>query len=243
MQRSLVCLACLATTFPVWAEVETYRIDPDHSFANWEVRHIVARTAGSFPGVSGNIVLDRDNVARSKVEAAIDVYSLGSGHAKRDLHLLSDEFLDARKYPEMKFVSTSVQPSGPDQGVILGQLTLHGTTRQVKMAYQILGYGNDPWDGYRTGLMGAMKINRSDFGISKFADNGPVGNDVEITLLVEGIKLAADGTPFSVKKAAAEKAAAEKAKAVQPAPAPVTPAQPESLEDQLKKKLLKGLFN
>lgn len=237
MPRILFSLAVLAAALPAWAEVETYRIDPEHSFANWEVRHVVARTTGSFPDVSGTIVLDRDNPARSKVDAVIDVYSLNSGHAKRDLHLLSDEFLDARRFPEMKFVSTSVQPSAPDKGIITGQISLHGTTRQVKMAYQILGYGNDPWDGYRTGLVGAMKLNRADFGITKYASNGPIGDEVEVTLLVEGIKLGPDGNPFSVSKAAAEKA-----KTVQPAAAQTPPTKEESLEDQLKKQLLKGLF-
>ena len=234
MKRALICLA-LAFATPAWAEVETYSIDPEHSFANWEVRHIVARTSGTFHGVKGKIVLDREQLARSSVEATVSLYNLNSNHTKRDQHLLTDEFLDARTYPEMRFVSTSVQPGGADKGVITGQLTLHGATRQVKMDYQILGFGNDPWDGHRAGFRGTMKLNRADFGITRFADNGPVGNEVDITLLVEGIKLGPDGKPFSVKKAAEEKAKA----AAQPA----APQKEKSIEDQLKEKLLKGIFN
>lgn len=244
MQRPLYCLALLLAIPHAWAEVETYRIDPEHSFANWEVRHVVARTSGSFHGVNGTVVIDRDNLARSRVEASIDVYGLDSGHARRDLHLLSEEFLDARRYPDMRFESTSVQPSAPDKGILTGNLTLHGVTRPVRLAYQILGFGNDPWDGYRVGLMAATRIQRSDFGITRHADNGPIGNEVEITLLVEGIKLGADGKPFSVKKAAEEKAAAERAAAekAKASPTPTPPAKEESLEDQLKKQLFKGLF-
>lgn len=238
--RTLALLSAgLLATLPAWAEVETYRIDPEHSFANWEVRHIVARVSGSFSTVNGTVVLDRENLARSRVEATIDVASLSSGHRKRDVHLWSDEFLDARRYPEMRFESTSVQPSGPDKGVINGNLTLRGVTRPVKLAYQILGFGNDPWDGYRAGLLAVTRINRLEFGVSKFPEPGPIGNEVEITLLVEGIKLGPDGKPFSVKKAAEEKAAAEKAKAATQPPAP---AKEESLEDQLKRQLLRGIF-
>ncbi len=237
MKRSLLFLASLLLVGSAWAEVETYRIDPDHSSAEWQIRHVVARLGGSFHNVKGTLTLDRDNIARSKVEASIDVYSLNSGNQKRDLHLLAEDFLDARKYPDMKFESTSVQPTGPDQGIIVGTLTLHGASRQVKMAYQILGFGNDPWDGYRTGLIAVTKINRVDFGITKMAEPGPIGNEVEITLLVEGIKLGADGKPYSVKRAEAEKA-----KALQPSPTPTPPAKEESLEDQLRKQLLKGLF-
>jgi polyisoprenoid-binding protein YceI len=237
MHRLASCLAGLLAAGTVWAEVETFRIDSEHSFANWEVRHLVGRVSGSFPGVSGTLVLDRNNLANSKVEASIDVYSLGTGHAKRDLHLLGDEFFDARKYPEMTFISTAVQPSGPDKGVVTGQLTVRGITRPAKMAYQILGFGNDPWDGHRVGLMAVMNVNRADFWVVPFGDNGPIGNVAEVTLLVEGIKLAADGKPYSVKKAAEEKA-----RAAPPAPAQPVPAKEDSLEDQLKKRL-KGLFN
>ena len=238
MKRPLLCLAGLLAALPAWAEVETYRIDPEHSAANWQVRHLVARVSGSFSAVSGTIVLDRDNLARSRVEATIDVASLDSGHRKRDVHLWSDEFLDARRHPEMRFESTSVQPSGPDKGVINGNLTLRGVTRPVRLAYQILGFGNDPWDGYRAGLLAVANINRLDFGVSKFPEPGPIGNEVEVTLLVQGIKLGADGKPFSVKKAAEEKAAAEKAKAA----TPPAPAKEESLEEQLKRQLLRGIF-
>jgi len=238
VKRPLLCLAGLLAALPAWAEVETYRIDPEHSAANWQVRHLVARVSGSFSAVSGTIVLDRDNLARSRVEATIDVASLDSGHRKRDVHLWSDEFLDARRHPEMRFESTSVQPSGPDKGVINGNLTLRGVTRPVRLAYQILGFGNDPWDGYRAGLLAVANINRLDFGVSKFPEPGPIGNEVEVTLLVQGIKLGADGKPFSVKKAAEEKAAAEKAKAA----TPPAPTKEESLEEQLKRQLLRGIF-
>ena len=84
----------------------------------------------------------------------LHVTPLLHGHRKRDVHLWSDEFLDARRYPEMRFESTSVQPSGPDKGFINGNLTLRGVTRPVRLAYQILGFGNDPWDGYRAGQGG-----------------------------------------------------------------------------------------
>ena len=59
-------------------------------------------------------------------------------------------------------------------------------------------------------------INRLDFGVSKFPEPGPIGNEVEVTLLIEGIKLGPDGKHYSVKLAAEERAAAGKAKAAIP---------------------------
>jgi len=247
--RSLSVLAlALGLAATARAEVETFSIDNTHSFANWELRHVVARTSGTFWDIKGRILLDTANIAKSSVEANISVYSLNSSHLRRDVHVLTDEFLDARNYPEMKFVSTAVNPGTADKGTMLGLLTLHGVTRPVTMEYQILGLGQDPWGGMRAGFKAATRIKRSDFGINKYASGGPVGDEVDITLLIEGIKLGADGQPWNAKKAAEDKAKviSYPAPAATPSPAQPAPAQPapdkkESVEDQLKKKL-KGLF-
>jgi polyisoprenoid-binding protein YceI len=234
---------------PARAEIETFSIDNTHSFANWELRHVVARTSGTFWDIKGKVLLDTGNIAKSSVDASISIYSLNSSHLRRDVHVLTDEFLDARNYPEMKFVSTSVSPSSADKGAMTGQLTLHGVTRSVSMDYQILGIGQDPWGGMRAGFKASTRIKRSDFGISKYAGGGPVGDEVDITLLIEGIKLGADGQPWNAKKASEDKAKVISYPAAIPATTvPATTQQPapaskeESAEDKLKKKL-KGLFN
>ncbi|MEW5771771.1 MAG: YceI family protein [Pseudomonadota bacterium] len=252
-KTALALLAAGAFALPAQAEIQTYKIDNAHSFANWEVRHLVARTSGTFHDVQGKVTLDTDNLAKSAVEASISVYSLNSSHLKRDIHLLTEEFLGARDYPEMKFVSTRLTPATPEKGTVTGNLTLHGVTRPMTLDYQILGLGKDPWGGMRVGFKATARINRTDFGIGKSAPNGPIGNEVDITLLIEGIRLGADGQPWSAPKPV------EPAKVISfpapaetaPAPTPLPAAAPagkteppkESLQDQLKKELLKGLLN
>ncbi|HRH80321.1 MAG TPA: YceI family protein [Thiobacillaceae bacterium] len=264
---STVITALFTLAGPARAQVETFSIDPEHSFANWEIRHVAALTSGTFHDVKGKIQLDTANLAKSSIEATISVYSLNSSHRRRDIHILTEEYLGARDYPEMKFVSTGMQPVNAERGTLTGMLTLHGVTKPVTLNYQILGLGNDPWGGMRAGFKATTRILRSDFGISKHLPSGPVGNEVDITLLIEGIKLGPDGQPWNAKKAEAEKskvisypmpgqpapqvvpaqpAVTATQPAAQPAPAApaATPAEPEkkeSLEDQLKKKL-KGLF-
>lgn len=260
MKHPIYLLALsLACALPARADVETFSIDPAHSFANWEVRHVVARTSGTFSDLKGQVVLDTANVAKSSVEATISLYSLNSSHRQRDSHLLTDEFLDARNYPEMKFVSTSVAPVTPEKGSLAGQLSLHGVTRPVTLDYQILGYGQDPWGGMRMGFKATTRINRADYGIGKAGAGGPLGNEVDVTLLIEGIKLGPDGQPWNPKKAAEEKnkaiafpmpaqpapqavpvPAQAAPAAAQPAPAPATqpaPEKKESAEDLLRKRL------
>lgn len=208
MQRTLlstVFAALFTLAGTAQAQVETFKIDSEHSFANWEVRHVVALTSGTFHDVKGQIQLDTSNLAKSSVEASISLYSLNSSHRRRDMHILAEEYLGARDYPEMKFVSTSVQPTSSERGTLTGMLTLHGVTKPVTMSYQILGLGNDPWGGMRAGFKATTRILRGDFGISKHVPSGPVGNEVDITLLIEGIKLGPDGQPWNAKKAEAEK--------------------------------------
>ena len=102
----------------------------------------------------------------------------------------------------MRFVSSKVEATGKNQGTLHGALTIHGVTHQVKMPFTVLGFGPDPWGGYRSGFEARYVLNRSDYEITYGLDEGgkgAVGNEVEINLLIEGIKLSPDGAPYKVK--------------------------------------------
>ena len=218
-----------------WAAPETYKIDDTHSFANWSIRHIVGKTTGTFTDIKGTLTLDPANPNTGNVDVTIGLYSLDSGHRERDTHLLTGDFLDANKYPNMRFVSTGFKSTGKDTGVMTGQLSLHGATRTVEIPYKILGFAPDPWGNQRAAFEGKLTINRGDYGITKYLDasgGGLLGNEVDITLLVEGLKLGPDGQVLNIK--------------AQPAAAPATqPAAPAKKKDEKPdlKDLLKGILN
>ena len=183
----------------VRAEVETYMIDKVHSMANFKIRHLFSKVSGTFSDVTGTIWLDRTNLGASRVEATINVYSIDTNHEKRDTHLLSKDFFHVEEYAIMRFVSTSVEVKGENEGVMSGELTMHGVTRSVKLPFKILGFGPDPWGGYRSGFEATTLIKRSDYGIDfglGEKGGGAVGDEVEVNLLIEGIKLGPDGSPF-----------------------------------------------
>ncbi len=174
----------------VQAQQETYAIDSEHSFANWSVRHVVAKTTGTFSDIQGKVVIDRANLANSSVEAKINILSISSNHAKRDAHIVKDDYLNAAKFGEMTFVSTKVVATSETEGEITGNFTLHGVTRELTFPFKVLGFGTDPWGGYRVGLEAQTAIKASDFGYKwGLKPNGSVGDDVEITLLIEGKRL------------------------------------------------------
>jgi len=202
-----ILTAALAAAFLAWqaparAAPETYTIDNAHSFANWTIRHVVSKTSGTFTNVTGTLVVDRDNLAASRAEATIAMMSMNSGHMQRDVHTLSAEYLDALKFPNMTFVSTAVQPRGPDSGILKGRFTLHGVTRDIELPFRLLGVGPDPWGGFRMGAEARTRIRLSDYGYgfgSLSPEKSPLGDEVEITLLIEGIKLGPDGKPLIIK--------------------------------------------
>ena len=182
--------ACLLASSGAVAGSEAYRIDDAHSFVNWSIRHVASKTSGTFSDVKGNIMIDREHLEKSSVEAKINLLSVNSSHAKRDDHIKKADYLDVEKFAEASFVSKKIEALNNSEGVMTGDFTLHGVTKEIKFSFKVLGFGVDPWGGERTGFEARTSIKASDFGFAwPLKPNPPVGDDVEITLLIEGVKL------------------------------------------------------
>ncbi|MDZ4212374.1 MAG: YceI family protein, partial [Methylotenera sp.] len=168
MKNSCVQISILITSVLLsslaMAAPEAYKIDNAHSFANWTIRHVAAKASGTFSDVTGNLLIDQENLANSSVEAKINVLSVNSSHAKRDEHIKKEDYLDAVKFSEMIFVSTKVTAKNSTEGVLTGNFTLHGVTKQISFPFKLLGFGTDPWGGYRTGIEAHTMIKASDYG-------------------------------------------------------------------------------
>jgi polyisoprenoid-binding protein YceI len=168
-----------------------YDIDPAHSSAHFSVRHMmISNVKGEFTKVAGTVTFDRDHPEASKVETTIDVASLHTRDEQRDGHLKSADFLDAEKYPQIKFVSTGIKKDGNDEYQMTGNLTIHGVTKPV--TFHVEGptaEAKDPWGNVKTGATAETKINRKDFGLvwNVALETGGVlvGEDVKISLDVE----------------------------------------------------------
>ena len=185
----LVAALLLACSHAI-AEPEAYRIDDSHSFANWSLRHVASKTSGTFSDITGKILIDRDNLANSSVEAKINMLSVNSSHAKRDKNIQKADFLDVEKFAEMTFVSKKIEVKSNTEGVMTGVLTMHGVAKEMSFPFKVLGFGIDPWGGNRTGFEAKTLLKASDFGFGwGIKPNAPVGDDIEITLLIEGVKL------------------------------------------------------
>jgi polyisoprenoid-binding protein YceI len=172
------------------AEQETYKIDENHSFVNWSLRHVASKTSGTFSDITGKILIDRENLANSSVDAKINMLSVNSSHAKRDKHIKEADYLDTEKFATATFVSKKIEASSKTEGMMTGIFTLHGVSKEMTFPFKVLGFGSDPWGGYRTGFEAKTSLKASDFGFGwGIKPNPSVGDDIEITLLIEGVKL------------------------------------------------------
>jgi len=141
MKKTLITISLLTLSTLSMAATETYDIDVKHSFANFSIRHVVAKTSGSLNDITGVIQIDRENLANSSVNVKINLLSINTGLAKRDDHIKKDEYLDAAKFNEITFVSKKIVAKSATEGMITGLFTLHGVTKELTMPFKVLGLG------------------------------------------------------------------------------------------------------
>lgn len=168
-----------------------YVIDTEgaHASINFEIQHLgYSWLLGRFNDFEGTFSYDPEDVAASKVNVTIDPSSVDSNHAERDKHLRGSDFLHVEKYPEASFVSTGITNIEDDgeEFDIVGDLTLHGVTKEITIEVEKVGEGKDPWGGYRAGFEGSTEIRLKDFGIDY--NLGPASEVVELELHVEGVR-------------------------------------------------------
>ncbi len=174
---------------------ERWDIDVGHSAIHFWVRHmVISKVHGRFARWSGAVELDPQDLARSSVEVKIDAASIDTQVADRDAHLRSPDFLDAAAYPEIRFASRRVE-GGADGLRIVGDLTLHGVTREVTLQAEFAGTGKDPWGNERAGFSARATLDRRDYGLvwNAALETGGVlvGEKVEIAIELEAVRKAA----------------------------------------------------
>ena len=175
------------------ARADNYTIDAAKSRIAFSVHHLIGIARGEFRKFSGTIEVDPDQPERSSVNVKIQVASIDTKIRKRDDHLLSAEFFDAKQFPEITFRSRSVKRTGPDRGDIAGDLTMHGVTRPLTLHVRLttpLAAGSNPertrW------VVTSDPIRRKDFGLmfSSTAETmSGIGQEVAPAIEIEAVRV------------------------------------------------------
>jgi polyisoprenoid-binding protein YceI len=183
-----ILVAALALTASTAAQTNTWQIDPAHSSAQFSVKHLgVSTVRGAFTKVSGTAKFDPADPAKVSLDATIDAASVDTRVEMRDKDVRSPNFLDVEKYPTITFRSKHAESAGEGKLRITGDLTLHGTTKEVVLDVDGPSAAiKDPWGNQRIGASATTKISRKDFGVT--ADAGMIGDDLTITIDTELIQ-------------------------------------------------------
>ena len=165
-----------------------WQLDPYHTQVEFSARHLGMMTVrGYFDELSAIADIDPDHPEAASVEVTISTASIRTNNGVRDNDLRSSNFLEVEKYPEIKFKSTSVEPSGGDHYKLTGDLTIKETTHPVVLDVVRYGEFNDPGMGHRIAYGATTKINRKEFGLSFNAVlDGRLVVSEEIQITIEG---------------------------------------------------------
>ncbi len=185
-------LILLAFSNVVSAEMAKWNLDKDHTTLGFQVAHmVVTQTKGKFTEYSGTVEMDPEAKEFKTFDAVIQTKSVVTDHKKRDEHLRSPDFFDAKTFPTMTYTMKSYKKTG-DTYTALGDLTLRGVTKEIILVGTFNGVAKDPWGNTRAGFTAKGTLNRKDFGMefSMVLDNGGlmVGDDVKLLLEIEVIQ-------------------------------------------------------
>lgn len=171
------------------SSVRTFQIDPAHSQAEFQVRHLLSRVRGRFTDLSGTIEFDHAAPEKSSVAFSIRTASIDTNQPDRDKHLRSDDFFAVEKYPTLTFTSTGITARSAEQYDVTGNLTIRGVTKSVVLLVTYLGAAKDPWGNEKLAFETEITLDRKEYGLvwNAALETGGflVGDEVRVTVSLQ----------------------------------------------------------
>jgi polyisoprenoid-binding protein YceI len=162
----------------------TYSLDESHASVVARIlHHRTSYTVFRANTVAATLQWDPVRVENSKVEVTVDTRSIDTPVAGFGTLVQGALYLNTAKFPEAKFVSTSIRRTGPKTGVIEGQLTFLGQTKPLTVNAELLGESRSVRGAAKVGFHGVAKFKRSDYGMTHLL--AIIGDEVELVLDLE----------------------------------------------------------
>ena len=166
---------------------DKYEVDPVHSMLIFRVNHLgFSNLYGRFNDLSGSFTVDEENPSNSSIVFEVKAESVDTHSERRDQHLRSPDFLNAKQFPTISFKSTKVKKTDDNTYEVTGEFTLRGVTKPLTVTLTRNRSGKDHMGKYRTGFNGNFKIKRSEFGVNYMPQG--IGEEVELLLAIEGLR-------------------------------------------------------
>jgi polyisoprenoid-binding protein YceI len=175
--------------------MSTYKIDAAHSEITFKVKHLmITNVTGSFTKFDATLESSKEDFTDATISFEADVNSISTNNEQRDGHLKSEDFFAAEKFPTLSFTSTAFNKISADEYTLIGNLNLHGVSKQIELDVEYGGTATDPYGQVKSGFEISGKINRKDFGLTWSATTEAggivVSDEVKLHLAVQMIKQA-----------------------------------------------------
>lgn len=162
----------------------TYAVDPVHSSITFAITHNgVATFRSGFASYEARLSGDET----PRLEGTVDVSSIEIDEEQLKGHLLSPDFFDAGRYPQLRFTSSELSVADDGSVALRGELEIRGETHEVKAGGKFGQLGADLAGNARVGLSVAATVDRRDFGLGWNAELPSGGEvlDYEVAIAVE----------------------------------------------------------
>lgn len=184
--------ALMALAGSAFAEPHRYELDPGHTTVAFLIDHIgYAGTLGIFTELEGGFTYDMETQELSDVTVTVATASVNSFNEARDGHVRNKDFLSVDEHPSMTFTASGGTPSSDTTGTVEGELTLLGETRPLTLEVTLNKAEEYPFGHKRftLGLTARGSLNRSDFGMTYGVENGLVGDEVNLIIEAEAMRM------------------------------------------------------
>lgn len=189
LRRLLATALLSAACGTAFAAPVSYTIDPTHTdvLVSWDYLGF-ARPSARLEA-TGTVVYDAARPSASSVDVVVPVASF-DGHVDRlNQRVQREDYFDGARFPEARFVSTSVKADGPRLKVS-GNLTLRGVTHPVVLDAVVRKAADHPAkNAPALGVEATTRVRRSEFGLVQQLPN--IGDELEIHIQLLAVAEAA----------------------------------------------------
>lgn len=162
----------------------TYAVDPVHSSITFSVVH---NGVATFRSGFGSYAAELRGGESPSLEGTVDVASIEIDEEQLKGHLLSPEFFDAERHPQLRFASSELTVEDDGSAHLRGELEIRGAKHEVEASGKFGQLDADLAGNARVGLSVATTVDRRSFGLDWNAELPSGGEvlDYEVAIAVE----------------------------------------------------------
>jgi polyisoprenoid-binding protein YceI len=188
----LFVFAAAMLTPGVRAQAPTYEVTPEDSTIKFDVESSVP-IKGTFSQWSATMTFKSTDVTTGVLDITIQADSVDTGSGMKNGKLKGKDFFDAKRAPQITFVSTKVTQTGEDTFELEGDFTIRGVTKKERLVLKVNGRGTG--SGFITGT---MAFDRKEYGMNSNIPFIKIANRVEVNVDLKWKKVG--GPPLVFQK-------------------------------------------